>query len=252
MVIMVCAVCPWQHRPCPSCSLRPGEMLRCGADAVNVLSCVWTGVSISQYGHSMTLGREDKLRRKTDTDSGIHSFGSAGSLRGLDLKVSDERRDWCWRDHLLGQAGSVRLGKISRSETGRTRSQSYHPPLPPPPSTRRARSYSRVSGHRLSLISSHHHIPRVALTSLKRRDSLQSSPVSPTSSLEEEALSLSFIKSNAIIHQYVASRGQREKEIEIYEVLPTTIIKTKQRHPPPSSSSSSSSRPPTVVLSYKN
>ena len=190
----------------------------------------------------MTLVREDKLRRKTDSDSGIHSFGSASSFRGLDFKVREERRDCSWRDHLLCQAGGVRglAAKISRTDL-RARSQSYHTPLPPAPTTRRARSYSRVSGQRLSLISSHHHIPRVALTSItsitsmttgRHRDSLQSTPLSPTSTLEEEALSLSFIQNNAIIHKYVASRGQREKEIEIYEVLPSTIIKTRHRHRP--------------------
>ena len=190
---------------------------------------------------SMTLLTEDKLRRKTDTDSGIHSFGSASSFRGLDIKVREERRDSSWREHLLCQTGGVRLVKISRTDL-RTRSQSYHAPLPPAPSTRRARSYSRVSGQRLSLISSHHHIPRVALSSItsitsigslttgRHRDSLQSTPDSPASTMEEEALSLSFIQNNAIIHKYVASRGQREKEIEIYEVLPSTIIKTPHRH----------------------
>merc|ERR1711953_350799 len=100
---------------------------------------VLSGPARGEHVTSMTLLREDKLRRKTDTDSGIHSFGSASSFRGLELKVTEERRDWCWRDHLLSQGGGVRLGKISRSEI-RTRSQSYLPPLPPPTITRRARS----------------------------------------------------------------------------------------------------------------
>lgn len=40
---------------------------------------------------------------------------------------------------------------------------------------------------------------------------------------EETAVSLAFVEESATVHKYIASRGQREKEEEIYEVLPPTI-----------------------------
>ena len=39
----------------------------------------------------------------------------------------------------------------------------------------------------------------------------------------EEAISLAFVQESATVHSYIASRGQREREQEIYEVLPPTI-----------------------------
>ena len=53
---------------------------------------------------------------------------------------------------------------------------------------------------------------------------------SSTSSLSdrEEVLSLAHIDQNLIVHSYVASRGQREKEVEIYEHLPACrLIKAR-------------------------
>ena len=97
----------------------------------------------------------------------------------------------------------------------------------------------RVSLRRLSKMSSHHHLPRLPtrpLTGSLRSSSCSSlsqassasRPMpflltsSSTSSLSdrEEAISLAHIDQNMIVHSYVASRGQREKEVEIYEHLP--------------------------------
>ena len=44
----------------------------------------------------------------------------------------------------------------------------------------------------------------------------------------EEAVSLAFVQESATVHSYIASRGQREKEEEIYEVLPPTIAVRKK------------------------
>ena len=98
---------------------------------------------------------------------------------------------------------------------------------------RRMSLRSRVTTHRLSLFSSSHHIPRVflppapglsvSLASLSDPD-LSSSPASSPDPDTEERLSLAFIRTSAVQHQYVASRGQREREIEIYEVVPPTLL----------------------------
>ena len=40
----------------------------------------------------------------------------------------------------------------------------------------------------------------------------------------EDAVSLAFLEESATVHKYIASRGQREKEQEIYEVVPSTIL----------------------------
>ena len=98
--------------------------------------------------------------------------------------------------------------------------------------TRRMSLRSRVTTHRLSLFSSSHHIPRVllpgpgissSLASLSDPD-LSSSPACSPDPDTEERLSLAFIKTSAVQHQYVASRGQRERETEIYYVLPPTLL----------------------------
>ena len=102
---------------------------------------------------------------------------------------------------------------------------------------RRMSLRSRVTTHRLSLFSSGHHIPRVflppapapgpglsvSLASLSDPD-LSTSPASSPDPDTEERLSLAFIRTSAVQHQYVASRGQREREIEIYEVVPPTLL----------------------------
>ena len=100
---------------------------------------------------------------------------------------------------------------------------------------RRMSLRSRVTTHRLSLFSSSHHIPRVllppapgpglsvSLASLSDPD-LSSSPASSPDPDTEERLSLAFIRTSAVQHQYVASRGQRERETEIYEVVPPTLL----------------------------
>ena len=97
----------------------------------------------------------------------------------------------------------------------------------------------RVSLRRLSRMTSCHHLPRLPTRPLAgslrssscsslSQDSSATRPApfllssSSTSSLEdrEEVLSLAHIDHNLIVHSYVASRGQREKEVEIYEYLP--------------------------------
>lgn len=99
---------------------------------------------------------------------------------------------------------------------------------------RRMSLRSRVTTHRLSLFSSSHHIPRVllpvpapglssSLSSLSDPDISSSPACSPDPDMEER-LSLAFIRTSAVQHQYVASRGQRERETEIYEVLPPTLL----------------------------
>ena len=189
-----------------------------------------------------------KAARKTDTDSGIHSFGSASSCREIDVKLNYENnckrvRSYSWRDNLLDfdrvRRHSDRHTKISRHGSqvrSRSQEQEDRRQLSALKGSRRSRSYtsrggSRVSGQRLTLISSYHHIPRArAFLSPNRHTNSVESSSSPASTEDEDALSLAFIQNNAIIHQYVASRGQREKEIEIYEVLPTTIRISRHRH----------------------
>ena len=105
----------------------------------------------------------------------------------------------------------------------------------------------RVSLRRLSRMTSYHHLPR--LPSRPLAGSLRSSscsslsqgssasrpmPVLLTSSSasslsdKEEVISLAHIDQNLIVHSYVASRGQREKEVEIYEYLPACrLIKAR-------------------------
>ena len=105
----------------------------------------------------------------------------------------------------------------------------------------------RVSLRRLSRMTSHHHLPR--LPSRPLAGSLRSSscsslsqassasrpmPILLTSSSAssltdtEEGISLAHIDQNLIVHSYVASRGQREKEVEIYEHLPAyRLIKAR-------------------------
>ena len=104
----------------------------------------------------------------------------------------------------------------------------------------------RVSLRRLSRMTSHHHLPR--LPSRPLAGSLRSSscsslsqassasrpmPILLTSSSSslsdrEEVISMAHIDQNLIVHSYVASRGQREKEVEIYEHLPAyRLIKAR-------------------------
>ena len=47
----------------------------------------------------------------------------------------------------------------------------------------------------------------------------------------KEEVSLAVIRDSAVVHNYIASRGQREREQEIYEVLPArvTLLKTTQK-----------------------
>ena len=56
-----------------------------------------------------------------------------------------------------------------------------------------------------------------------------SSPASSLSGLgHEEAVSLAYIDESRTVHKYIASRGQREKEQEIYEVRPPCLHVTKK------------------------
>ena len=57
---------------------------------------------------------------------------------------------------------------------------------------------------------------------------LLSSSSASSLSEKEEVISLAHIDQNLIVHSYVASRGQREKEVEIYEHLPAfRLIKAR-------------------------
>ena len=49
----------------------------------------------------------------------------------------------------------------------------------------------------------------------------------------ETDISLAFVAESATVHSYIASRGQREKEEEIYEVLPARIAVRKKKTKPP-------------------
>ena len=44
----------------------------------------------------------------------------------------------------------------------------------------------------------------------------------------EEAVSLAYIDESRTVHKYIASRGQREKEQEIYEMRPPCLHVTKK------------------------
>ena len=105
-----------------------------------------------------------------------------------------------------------------------------------------AASSSRVSSRRLTAISAHHHIPRVvarprpapapalSLGSLSDPELSSPGPASPAPAPApapapdtEDTVSLAFIRSSAVTHSYIAARGQRERETEVYEVIPATI-----------------------------
>jgi hypothetical protein len=43
----------------------------------------------------------------------------------------------------------------------------------------------------------------------------------------EEAISLAYIQNSKVVHKYIASRGQREKETDIYEVLPSKMFSVR-------------------------
>jgi len=54
-----------------------------------------------------------------------------------------------------------------------------------------------------------------------------------TTSEEEdvsEASEVDSLEEDQVVHRYAASRGQREREEEIYEVLPATIEVRRPRH----------------------
>ena len=101
----------------------------------------------------------------------------------------------------------------------------------------------RVSLRRLTTMTSSHHLPRLtARTSLgsslrssscsslsqassaKRPTSCTLSSSSSLSDREEEDISMAQICRSRVVHSYIASRGQREKEVEIYEHLPAYIL----------------------------
>ena len=109
----------------------------------------------------------------------------------------------------------------------------------------------RVSLRRLTTMTSNHHLPRLPVrqtslgssirssscSSLSQASSaklptsimLSSSSVSSLSDKEEDVISLAHIDRNLIVHSYIASRGQREKEVEIYEYLPAYKMLRQKR-----------------------
>ena len=109
----------------------------------------------------------------------------------------------------------------------------------------------RVSLRRLTTMASNHHLPRLPVrqtslgssirssscSSLSQASSAKlpisimfsSSSVSSLSDKEEDVISLAHIDRNLIVHSYIASRGQREKEVEIYEYLPAYKMLRQKR-----------------------
>ena len=100
-----------------------------------------------------------------------------------------------------------------------------------------------VRSHRLALIAQCHHIPRVqSLKSLEKmkkmsrgeessRDSGQdtltdSSEISSDTSDMSSVLVDTSEEDTKIVHRYIASRGQRERETDIYEVNPPPPLLT--------------------------
>ena len=103
-------------------------------------------------------------------------------------------------------------------------------------------SLGHIRSSRLDKIANCHHIPRVSParslpvtkhSTISQSDSGQDSLSEDSSSendivcfsssssvAEEEVTSMSYINENTIMHSYIASRDQREREMEIYEVQP--------------------------------
>ena len=226
------------------------------------------------------------MKKRTDSDSGIYSFGSSSSgcrhlTNGEEENIGEDQSSYGWRQNIMldvrgGDAHhhhhdyllscrdgdgmitshhhdylqSCREGDDSRvipyyDSTVLSRSLSRHSSKRSQARSNKPRSLSlnpgrgsirdkdrRVSRHRLSMISSNHHLPRI---SYSRNIHPPSSSIhyaasdpdlySSLSSLQgEEAISLAYIKNNMVIHKYIASRGQREKETDIYEVFPHRIF----------------------------
>ena len=68
--------------------------------------------------------------------------------------------------------------------------------------------------------------PALSLGSLSDPELSSSGPASPAPAPApdtEDTVSLAFIRSSAVTHSYIAARGQRERETEVYEVIPATI-----------------------------
>ena len=209
-----------------------------------------------------------RMKKRTDSDSGIYSFGSSSSgsrhlTNGEEENIGEDQSSYGWRQNIMldvreGDAHhhhhdylqSCRDGDDSRvipyyDSTVLSRSLSRHSSKRSQARSNKPRSLSlnpgrgsirdkdrRVSRHRLSMISSNHHLPRI---SYSRNIHPPSSSIhyaasdpdlySTLSSLSrEEAISLAYIKNNMVIHKYIASRGQREKETDIYEVFPHRIF----------------------------
>ena len=73
--------------------------------------------------------------------------------------------------------------------------------------------------------------PRGSTTSTTTASAADSDGTSSNKSAAEmeEDLSFQILRETATVHKYVASRGQREREEDIYEVLPSTVIMVKSK-----------------------
>ena len=104
-------------------------------------------------------------------------------------------------------------------------------------SSERSSSVPRVTYRRLEKIASYHYLPRVVYQgSLKKTKSQQNLPNKETSSPNnflpmDEFGSLDSLTS-VTTFSYIASREQREREEDIYEVKPSTITIRKERTVP--------------------
>ena len=90
------------------------------------------------------------------------------------------------------------------------------------------RSYgSKVSNQRLSSICSNHRLPRLSSSkpstpSLRKK--INQATKHPHYSSDPNMCNALLMLKNQVVHRYIASRGQRERETEVYEVLPHRIL----------------------------
>ena len=101
-------------------------------------------------------------------------------------------------------------------------------------SSERSSSVPRVTYRRLEKIASYHYLPRVVYQgSLKKSKSQQSLPKkAPNNFLPMDEFGSLDSLTSVTTFSYIASREQREREEDIYEVKPSTITIRKERTVP--------------------
>ena len=146
--------------------------------------------------------------RPPDSDSGIAS--GRGSR---------------WRINIMqdcvGAEPILRSRSVSRSARPASRQSRGRKPGSQSVSRAGPGLWTRVSAVRLSQMSQHQ-LPRARPRPRPAPASLSASDPELTSSSGGETSP--GPDTTAVTHTYVASRGQREREVEIYEVLPTVIL----------------------------